>query len=93
MRNKKTWVVALLLMLAQNICWAQDFYYEPGFDLGHYTPFSANHNYIADYHHYGIDLRIGKRHQGLLIGYTHNTLDSVLFSALGHPTFSFSSGI
>lgn len=57
----------------------QDLYYEPGFDLGHYTPFSANHKYIADFHHYGLDLRIGQGHQGLLIGYTHNTLDSVIY--------------
>lgn len=57
----------------------QSVYFEPGFDLGHYTPFSANHNYIAEYHHYGFDLRIGQGHQGLLIGYTHNTLDSVIY--------------
>ena len=79
MRNKKTWLLALLLMLAQGICRAQDFYYEPGFDLGHYTPFSDKHKYIADYHHYGLDLRIGKGYQGLLIGYTHHTLDSVIY--------------
>ena len=79
MRNKKTWLLALLLMLAQGICRAQNFYYEPGFDLGHYTPFSAKHKYIADYLHYGLDLRIGKGHQGLLVGYTHHTLDSVIY--------------
>ena len=79
MRNKKTWLLALLLMLTQGICCAQDFYYEPGFDLGHYTPFSDKHKYIADYLHYGLDLRIGKGHQGLLIGYTHHTLDSVIY--------------
>lgn len=58
---------------------AQNLYYEPGFNLGRYTPFSEKHQYIADYHHYGFDLRIGKGHQGLLIGYTHNTLDSVVY--------------
>ena len=79
MRNKKTWLLVLLLMLTHGICRAQDFYYEPGFEWGHYTPFSANHKYIADYHHYGLDLRIGKGHQGLLIGYTHHTLDSVIY--------------
>ena len=79
MRNKKALVIIILLLLAQGLCWAQDLHYEPGFDLGRYTPFSANHNYIADYHHYGMDLRIGKGQQGLLIGYTHNTLDSVIY--------------
>ena len=79
MWNKKTWVIALLLLFAQGFCRAQSFYYEPGVDLGHYTPFSANHKYIADYYNYGLDLRIGKGHQGLLIGYTHHTLDSVIY--------------
>ena len=71
--------VAALLLLAQDVGLAQEFYYEPGVALGHYTPFSANHKYIADYYHYGIDLRIGKGHQGLLVGYTHHTLDSVVY--------------
>lgn len=79
MQKKKTLFVAILLMFAQGICWAQDFYFEPGFDFGHHTPFSAKHNYIAKYHHYGPDLRIGKGHQGLLIGYTQHTLDSVIY--------------
>ena len=72
----------LLLLWAlgfSSICLGQSFYFEPGFDLGHYTPFSEKHKYIADYHHYGFDLRIGQGHQGLLIGYTHNTLDSVIY--------------
>ena len=70
-------IIATLSVSAQSF-W-QDLYYEPGVDIGHYTRFSAKHKHIADYHHYGIDLRIGKGHQGLLIGYTHNTLDSVIY--------------
>lgn len=70
-------IAATISVSAQSF-W-QDLYYEPGFDLGHYTPFSANHKYIADYYHYGLDVRIGKGHQGLLIGYTHHTLDSVIY--------------
>lgn len=70
-------VIATISVSAQGF-W-QSLYYEPGFDLGHFTPFSAKHKYIADYHHYGIDLRIGKGRQGLLIGYMHNTLDSVIY--------------
>ena len=79
---KKPLLIALLfattLPVSAQSFW-QNLYYEPGFDLGHYTPFSENHKYIANYFHYGIDLRIGKEHQGLLIGYTHNTLDSVIY--------------
>lgn len=70
-------IAATISVSAQSF-W-QDLYYEPGFDLGHYTPFSANHKYIADYNHYGLDVRIGKGHQGFLIGYTHHTLDSVIY--------------
>ena len=70
-------VFATLSVSAQSF-W-QDRYYEPGFDLGHYTPFSDKHKYIAKYLHYGLDVRIGKGHHGLLIGYTHNTLDSVVY--------------
>lgn len=62
-----------------SICLGQSFYVEPGIDMGHYTPFSEKHQYIANYHHYGFDMRIGKGYQGLLIGYTHNTLDSVIY--------------
>lgn len=61
------------------VCFGQSVYYEPGFDLGHYTPFSAKHKYIAESFSYGFDIRIGQGHQGLLIGYTHNTLDSVIY--------------
>ena len=79
---KKPLLIALLFAVTLSVSaqsfW-QNLYYEPGFDLGHYTPFSENHKYIANYFHYGIDLRIGKEHQGLLIGYTHNTLDSVIY--------------
>ena len=79
---KKPLLIALLfattLPVSAQSFW-QNLYYEPGFDLGHYTPFSENHKYITNYFHYGIDLRIGKEHQGLLIGYTHNTLDSVIY--------------
>lgn len=71
----------------------QSIYYEPGFNVGHYTPFSERHKYISDYMQYSFDLRIGcqttgeKRWQqeyaypsyGLLFGYTHNTLDSVIY--------------
>ena len=73
--------VALLFLICclPVLCPAQEYYYEPGVHFGRYTPFSANHNYIANYHHYGIDFRLGKGHQGLLIGYTHNTLDSVVY--------------
>ena len=70
-------VFATLSVSAQSF-W-QDRYSEPGFDLGHYTPFSDKHKYIAKYLHYGLDVRIGKGHHGLLIGYTHNTLDSVVY--------------
>lgn len=73
-----TFLFAATLPVSAQSFW-QNLYYEPGFDLGHYTPFSENHKYIANYFHYGIDLRIGKEHQGLLIGYTHNTLDSVIY--------------
>ena len=46
MRNPKTWGVTLLLILAQSVCWAQDFYFEPGFNFGRYTPFiGKNRNY------------------------------------------------
>ena len=68
---------ATLPVSAQNF-W-QSFYYEPGFDFGHYTPFSENHKYIDKYFQYGLTVRIGKGQQGLLIGYTHNTLDSVIY--------------
>lgn len=77
---KRRCLVLLLWALGfSSICLGQSFYVEPGFDLGHYTPFSEKHKYIANYHHYGFDLRIGQGHQGLLIGYTHNTLDSVIY--------------
>lgn len=69
----------LLTFILSVCCQAQNLYFEPGFDFGHYTPFSPRHNYIADYHHYGLDLRVGQGHQGLLVGYTHNTLDSVVY--------------
>lgn len=75
---KKSLLFILFSFIAVSV-FAQNLYYEPGFDLGHYTPFSEKHKYIADYHHYGFDLRIGQGHQGLLIGYTHNTLDSVIY--------------
>lgn len=75
---KKSLLFILFSFIAVSV-FAQNLYYEPGIDLGHYTPFSAKHKYIADYHHYGFDLRIGQGHQGLLIGYTHNTLDSVIY--------------
>ena len=75
--KKKT--LFLLFICLSTLCRSQNLYYEPGFNFGRYTPFSANHKYIADYHHYGIDLRIGQGHQGLLVGYTHNTLDSVVY--------------
>lgn len=75
---KKAAFIIVICCLSM-FCQAQSCYYEPGFDLGHYTPFSAKHRYIANYHHYGLDLRIGKGHQGLLVGYTHNTLDSVVY--------------
>ena len=39
-------IIATLSVSAQSF-W-QDLYYEPGFDLGHYTPFSANNKYIAN---------------------------------------------
>ena len=68
---------ATLPVSAQNF-W-QSFYYEPGFDFGHYTPFSEKHKYIDKYFQYGLNVRIGKGQQGLLIGYTHNTLDSVIY--------------
>lgn len=70
-------ITATISVSAQSFC--PNLYYEPGFDLGHYTPFSAKHEYISHYHHYGFDLRVGEGHQGLLIGYTHNTLDSVIY--------------
>lgn len=72
-------VLLLWALCFSSICLGQSFYFEPGINIGHYTPFSEKHKYIADYHHYGFDLRIGKGHQGLLIGYTHNTLDSVVY--------------
>lgn len=75
---KKSLLFILFSFIAVSV-FAQNLYYEPSFDLGHYTPFSEKHKYIADYHHYGFDLRIGQGHQGLLIGYTHNTLDSVIY--------------
>ena len=71
----------LLFICVSALCYSQKLYYEPGVKIGRYTPFSAKHNYIAEYHHYGLDLRIGQGHQGLLIGYTHNTLDSVVYYA------------
>ncbi|MBQ6306723.1 MAG: acyloxyacyl hydrolase [Bacteroidales bacterium] len=77
--KRNTFLTVFLLTLAQGISWAQVFYFEPGFDLGHHTPFSTKHAYIIDYPHYGFDLRIGKGHQGFLIGYTHHTLDSVIY--------------
>ena len=70
-------IIATLSVSAQSF-W-KDLYYEPGFEFGHYTPFSTNHKYIADYHHYGFEFRIGKGHQGIQIGYTHHTLDSVIY--------------
>lgn len=75
----KNSVLLLLLFCVSTLCHSQGLYFEPGFDLGHYTPFSERHKYIADYHHYGFDLRIGQGHQGLMVGYTHNTLDSVIY--------------
>ena len=75
---RKTSLLLLICCLSV-LCQAQKLYYEPGIDLGRYTPFSSNHNYIAKSYHYGLDLRIGKGHQGLLVGYTHNTLDSVVY--------------
>ena len=72
---------------------SSNIYIEPGFDFGRYTPFSAPHQYIKNYHQYSFDARIGwqstgkKRWEqafnfpsyGLRIGYTHNTLDSVVY--------------
>ena len=72
-------LLVILFFVLSGISWAQSLYFEPGFDLGRYTPFSDKHKYIANYHHYGLDLRIGQGHQGLLVGYTHNTLDSVIY--------------
>ena len=69
----------LLICCLPVLCQAQKLYYEPGIEFGRYTPFSSNHNYIAKFYHYGFDLRIGKGHQGLLVGYTHNALDSVIY--------------
>ena len=54
-------------------------YFEPSVKIGHYTPFSEKHKYIADYHQYGLQLNIGWDNYGVLVGYTHNTLDSVIY--------------
>jgi len=83
----------LIIICITTHCLAQNLYYEPGINFGHYTPFSARHKYIADYLQYGVDIRIGKTtlgeaqwqqallypSYGLKIGYTHNTLDSVIY--------------
>lgn len=88
------WGLTILLAIClSSMSFGQSIYYEPGFDIGHYTPFSERHKYISNYLQYSFDLRIGrqttgeKRWQqeyaypsyGLLIGFTHNTLDSVIY--------------
>lgn len=89
---KKAFLTALF-SIASLISVGQQFYIEPGLDYGSYTPFSERHRYIADYRQTGIDIRIGwqtgggKRWEqafnfpsyGLRLGYTHNTLDSVIY--------------
>lgn len=89
----KRHIFLLSAILFSSICIGQNLYIEPGFDFGRYTPFSEKHKYIGNYHQYALDVRIGwqstgeKRwHQafnfpsyGLKIGYTHNTLDSVIY--------------
>ncbi|MBR6878198.1 MAG: acyloxyacyl hydrolase [Bacteroidales bacterium] len=57
----------------------QPSYYEPSIKIGHYTPFSPKHKYIADYHQYGLQFNVGWNNYGLMVGYTHNTLDSVIY--------------
>ena len=88
----KRYPLFFLLLLATLIANAQC-YLEPGFDFGNYTPFSARHQYIGDYSQYDLDLRIGRQttgekpweqafnypSYGLRLGYTHNTLDSVIY--------------
>ena len=73
----------------------KNIYIEPGFDFGRYTPFSDRHQYIGDYWQYGFDARIGWQSTGknrweqafnfpsygLRLGYTHNTLDSVVYES------------
>jgi hypothetical protein len=88
------WGLTILLAICLSLTsFGQSLYYEPGFDVGHYTPFSEKHKYISDYQQYSLDFRVGrqtigeKRWQqeycypsyGLLIGFTHNTLDSVVY--------------
>ena len=86
-------VFLLLIIVLMSVVGFGQVYYEPGFNMGHYTPFSERHKYISEYLQYRFDLRIGcqttgeKRWQqeygypsyGLLLGYTHNTLDSVIY--------------
>ncbi len=90
---KRPALLLLLLTCLSATGISQSLYYEPGLNIGHYTPFSAKHNYIADYHLYGLQVRIGRQttgekqwqqeygypSYGILVGYTHHLLDSVIY--------------
>lgn len=76
----RRFLLLLLTVGLSSISFGQLSYVEPGFNVGHYTPFSAKHKYISDYPQYRLDCRIGfQPHYGLLVAYTHNTLDSVVY--------------
>lgn len=91
MRRSALLLILVLCLTAKGI--SQSLYYEPGLNIGHYTPFSAKHQYIYDYHQYGLQVRIGHQTNGekqwqqeyaypsygILVGYTHNMLDSVIY--------------
>lgn len=62
-----------------SICGGQPLYFEPSVKVGHYTPFSEKHKYIANYQQYGLQFNAGWNNYGLMAGYTHNTLDSVVY--------------
>lgn len=70
----------LLTVCISSMSYGQLTYFEPGFNVGRYTPFSAKHKYISNYQQYRLDVRVGfQPNYGLLMGYTHNTLDSVVY--------------
>ena len=72
-------MVFLWALGISSFCLGQPSYYEPSIKIGHYTPFSEKHKYIADYHQYGLQFNAGWNNYGLMFGYTHNTLDSVIY--------------
>ena len=100
-KRRLRWILGLVWVCCPFFGQAQDLYIEPGFNFGHYTPFSERHQYIADYQQYSFDGRIGwqttgeRRWEqsfnfpsyGLKIGYTHNTLDSVVYETHEGTTY------